>query len=190
MGVTPIYGFPYPALTDAPNGPAQFQALAEAVEADLAVTDANIATINATGLTYTRLIGGKVRTTNASATSGTTELQVLDTGSLSLPASSRLRVDLMITYSGTVASDDFDVRIRDTNTSGTIRQEVITPRLDSGGIPYGYMASVIYTTTTSESKTFIGSIQRLSGTGTATVQASSYLMVYYVGATAILGNLT
>lgn len=47
MGVTPIYGFPYPALTDAPNGAAQIQALAEAVEADLAATDAAVAALDA-----------------------------------------------------------------------------------------------------------------------------------------------
>lgn len=47
MGVTPIYGFPYPALTDSPNGPAQIQALAEAVEADLAATDGNVAALAA-----------------------------------------------------------------------------------------------------------------------------------------------
>lgn len=48
MGLTPVYGFPYPALTDSPNGPAQIQALAEAVEADLVVTDANVATLQST----------------------------------------------------------------------------------------------------------------------------------------------
>lgn len=47
MGVTPIYGFPYPALTDSPNGPAQIQALAEAVEADLQTTDVNVAALQA-----------------------------------------------------------------------------------------------------------------------------------------------
>jgi hypothetical protein len=48
VGVTPVYGFPYPALTDPPNGPAQIQALAEAVEADLAVTDSNVAALQST----------------------------------------------------------------------------------------------------------------------------------------------
>lgn len=48
MGLTPIYGFPYPALTDSPNGPAQIQALAEAVEADLATTDATAASLSST----------------------------------------------------------------------------------------------------------------------------------------------
>lgn len=36
---TPIYGFPYPENTDAPNGPAQFNALATAVEAVLVRMD-------------------------------------------------------------------------------------------------------------------------------------------------------
>jgi hypothetical protein len=37
--VTPTYGFPYPELTDPPNGPAQFQALALAVENKIIITD-------------------------------------------------------------------------------------------------------------------------------------------------------
>jgi hypothetical protein len=53
MGTTPIYGFPYPGVNDSPNGPAQIQALAEAVEADLALTDAAATALSArvTGLT-------------------------------------------------------------------------------------------------------------------------------------------
>lgn len=47
MGVTPIYGFPYPSLSDSPNGPAQLQALAEAVEADLSNTDSNVGALTA-----------------------------------------------------------------------------------------------------------------------------------------------
>jgi hypothetical protein len=35
VGATPVYGFPYPGIGDAPNGPSQVQALAEAVEVDL-----------------------------------------------------------------------------------------------------------------------------------------------------------
>jgi hypothetical protein len=52
MGTTPIYGFPYPGVNDSPNGPAQIQALAEAVEADLATTDAAATALSArvTGL--------------------------------------------------------------------------------------------------------------------------------------------
>jgi hypothetical protein len=47
VGVTPIYGFPYPSISDSPNGPAQLQALAEAVEADLSNTDSNVGALTA-----------------------------------------------------------------------------------------------------------------------------------------------
>lgn len=41
MPLTPVYSLPYPALSDAPNGPAQIQALAEEVEAELVRLDGN-----------------------------------------------------------------------------------------------------------------------------------------------------
>lgn len=44
MGLTPIYGFPYPGVNDSPNGPSQVQALALAVDAALALSDGRIAT--------------------------------------------------------------------------------------------------------------------------------------------------
>lgn len=46
MPTTPVYGIPYPALSDAPNGPSQIQATALEVETELARIDAAIATIN------------------------------------------------------------------------------------------------------------------------------------------------
>jgi hypothetical protein len=188
VGVTPIYGFPYPALSDPPNGPAQIQALAEAVEADLAVTDANIATLNITGLTYSRVLGGKVRTTNASATSGSTELQVLDTGSVSLPASSRFLIHVFIVAGVSAVGDEYDFRIRDTNVVGTQRQEVVTFKTDNA-VPYTVSYGYIHTTTTSDTRTWVATATRLGGTGTCTVNASSYMTVTYLGATSILGTL-
>ena len=50
MPVTPTYAFPYPALSDPPNGPAQFQALATAVENQLVTTN-NSATALASRVT-------------------------------------------------------------------------------------------------------------------------------------------
>lgn len=44
MPSTPTYGLPYPSLSDSPNGPAQFQALANEVEVELTRIDARIAT--------------------------------------------------------------------------------------------------------------------------------------------------
>lgn len=40
MPTTPTYGFPYPALSDAPDGPSQIEALAEALETKIAAMDA------------------------------------------------------------------------------------------------------------------------------------------------------
>lgn len=45
MATTPIYGIPYPVLGDAPNGPAQLQALALEVENELVRVDAAAATL-------------------------------------------------------------------------------------------------------------------------------------------------
>lgn len=42
MGVTPTYNFPYPELGDSPNGPVQINALAQAVEDQLEITDAAV----------------------------------------------------------------------------------------------------------------------------------------------------
>jgi hypothetical protein len=44
MPFTPIYSFPYPALSDSPNGPAQFQALAQAVESTVNGIDSRLST--------------------------------------------------------------------------------------------------------------------------------------------------
>jgi hypothetical protein len=66
---TPIYGLPYPSLTDPPNGPAQFQALAEAVETELNRIDGVLtstpvtqsssvaATVSTSSTTYVALSG-------------------------------------------------------------------------------------------------------------------------------------
>lgn len=43
MPTTPTYAFPYPALSDPPNGPSQIQALATAVENKIVTMDAAVA---------------------------------------------------------------------------------------------------------------------------------------------------
>lgn len=48
MPTTPVYSFPYPALTDAPNGAAQIQALAEAVETRIQSLNSTVTTNVAT----------------------------------------------------------------------------------------------------------------------------------------------
>lgn len=65
MPSTPVYSFPYPALTDAPNGATQIQALADAVEDQLQVTDASVTALNA-------LFATGVTLSNSQATAATT----------------------------------------------------------------------------------------------------------------------
>lgn len=45
MPNTPTYDFPYPAVTDAPDGPTQIQALAGAVEDEIERIDASLGTV-------------------------------------------------------------------------------------------------------------------------------------------------
>lgn len=63
MPSTPIYGLPYPSLTDPPNGPAQFQALAEAIETELARIDAVLV---GTPITQVAAVAATVSTTSTS----------------------------------------------------------------------------------------------------------------------------
>lgn len=55
MPNTPVYGLPYPSLSEPPDGPDQIQALAEAVEAELVRIDADVADIIAEVKPYARL---------------------------------------------------------------------------------------------------------------------------------------
>jgi hypothetical protein len=66
MPTTPVYGIPYPALGDAPNGPSQIQATALEVEAELVRVDAAHAAV--TGLANAS-VGS---TTDEAASSSTT----------------------------------------------------------------------------------------------------------------------
>lgn len=71
MPNTPVYGLPYPSLSEPPNGPAQFQDLAEAVELNLQATDANVATLALTTDKFsTGTANTSVQTTTGTTTSG------------------------------------------------------------------------------------------------------------------------
>jgi hypothetical protein len=135
------------------------------------------------------VIGGKRRTTTASATSGTTELQVLDTGSLPLIGNSLFEVRVSLNWDVNVAGDNFITRIRDTNVSGTVRTQPTAPGLPLAGVPTGYTFSAPYPTSTAENKTFVGTIARIGGSGSATVTPGSFIEVIYKGAATMFGTL-
>lgn len=131
------------------------------------------------------VLGGQLRTSNASATSGATELQWATTGSLSLPANSRFLIDVFAVFDVSAIGDEWDFRIRETNVSGTLRQEVIYGKTDNA-VPYSMQYSYTHTTTTADTKTWVATVGRLGGTGTATVKATSYIYVYYLGPSSLI----
>lgn len=187
MAVTPIYGFPYPALTDSPNGPAQIQALAEAVEADLATTDANVAATTAAGLTHTRTLGGQVRTGDTAALN-TVETQWASSGSLSLPASSLIIINAYVNFFTTVAQDDFNFKFRQTTSGGTVLREVIE-RVHVAGVPVEYQYSLYYKTTIAESRTWSATVVRQTGSGNIVIQGGSRVIVSVEGPSSLVPNI-
>lgn len=113
MPTTPIYGFPYPSLSDPPNGPAQFQALAQAVETQIQRLDSIPAAVSAT-------VAGDVNTTSATFVALTGDPGV----SFTSPASGRVLVTIGSAFDNgaadTFALMGFQIRTGSVVGSGTI----------------------------------------------------------------------
>jgi hypothetical protein len=116
---TPIYGLPYPSLSDPPNGPAQIQALAEAVEAELARIDG---VLTGTPVTQSSSVSATVNTTSTSyvALSGDPGL------SFTAPSSGRVLIAIGAALTGSAADTyammGFQVRTGNVVGTGTIVQ--------------------------------------------------------------------
>lgn len=208
MPTTARHAFPSPASSAVPDVPVDIKALADAVDLQTPwVTTSTPAHSNGliwrhptTGatqisdgtswfpLTNGQLIGGKRRTTNATATSGTTELVVLDTPALSLLASSLYKVEASPMWSPSASGDNYIFRIRQTNLAGAVVAQVTAPGTDLV-VPYGTHIAAPYITTSAEaSKVFVLTVERLGGTGTCTVNDKTMLTVTYQGSSSILGT--
>lgn len=134
------------------------------------------------------VIGGQIRGTDTAAFN-TTETQFVSSGTVSLLANSAYRVTMSVGYNTTVADDRNLFKIRDTNTSGTIRWQV-ADKINAAGLPFGMHISFIYKTTAAEaSRSFIGSAIRENGTGSIVVQAGTSLTVDYIGPTALIATI-
>lgn len=131
MSATPVYAFPFPALTDTPAGPAQMQALAERIEA---VLQANLAlganltvpgTLMVTGdvqigsFSAPRGIAGKQASTTSSAAIGTTETVIFTITNLVFKAGRAYKVTVgRLLQQNTVGAAAL-FRVRKTNAGGT-----------------------------------------------------------------------
>lgn len=117
MPSTPIYGLPYPSLSDPPNGPAQFQALAEAVEAELDRIDD---TISGVPITQSSSVAATVNTASTSYVALAGDPGIAFTA----PASGRVMITMGSAVVGdaadTYAQMGFQVRTGAVVGSGTI----------------------------------------------------------------------
>lgn len=139
MGVTPIYAFPFPALSDPPNGASQIQSLATAVENKIALVDATDAT-QSTNITNLQNVDPIIlawgrRTTPSSTTTTTVGVLRLD----GIPVISGRAYNIMgtgICLDSTVTSDALQVDIRFTTngTNATTASPILTGSVVFGRI--------------------------------------------------------
>lgn len=108
-------------------------------------------------------------TSNLSATSGTTELSG-DQVTTTLVNGKVYRATWNLNWTGTVAADQFAVRLRfGSGTGGT----QITSRTVAINSTFGMELTAYFTAGSSGSLTITGTVQRTSGTGTMTVAGSA-----------------
>lgn len=134
-----------------------------------------------------RMPGYMAASTAAVADSST--FTTSETSVISVTASLISGVTYRIVFEGawqtTVADSQITTRIREDNTSGTIRQtQVINAKDGTGSLFHPFSLEARYTAASTASKTFIGTGVRLSGTGTinldATAGSPAYLYVEVV----------
>jgi hypothetical protein len=193
MPTTPVYAFPYPSLSDSPNGPAQFQALAEAVENKIVAVDSvnstqssDISTLQSTvNLLDVRNLGGRIAATVGVINAGinTTEVNISKLGFTPTSVTiNRVYVHVVtLSTQFSAGNDSFVVRVRkDTALSGTI---VFSQAWISQVAGFTHDRSFIFpwiATATDASADFFVSLQRVAGTGTCDVNgsnASSYFIL-------------
>lgn len=113
MPTTPIYGLPYPSLSDPPNGAAQIQALAEAIEVELQRLDSVPAAVTASD-------AGSVSTASTSFVTLAGDPGVAFTA----PPSGRVIVHFASTFDNTLADTfgmmAFQIRTGSTVGAGTV----------------------------------------------------------------------
>lgn len=120
-----------------------------------------------------RRIGTTTRTSDTSASSGTTELQV-DTVTGTTVTGRRYRIRWQPLYTGTVLADRFFFIIREGSGLLGTQLAFTTLIVDASGTPTeSLILECDYTATSSGSQTWTVSIRRNSGTGTMTVKGSA-----------------
>jgi len=197
-GVTPIYSLPYPSLTDAPNGPAQIQSLAEEVETELARIDsglntntANIAT-NTTTLARLGIVAWGNRT-SPSSTVTTTITGVLRIDDIPVSSGTSYVVEATnVILDSTVTGDGLQADIRFTTDGSTpvtgsppLPGSIIYGRIITANSGESKVIRCVYVPPSNQTLSILLCVQRIGGTGNARLFAGTNdrleLGIYKVG---------
>lgn len=194
------HALPSPASTAVPDVPVDIKALADATDLKLPYNNAS-APGHTSGLIHRhpttgvvqmsdgsawwpvstgQITGIKRRTTSATATSGTTEVSVLD-HTFNLLASSAYKLEFHGPWTPDNVGDYFIFRIRKTSIAGAVQTQKTTEKVE-GIVPYATGFSFPYITTSAEATAvFHVTAARLGGAGTCRVDGGAYLMATYLG---------
>lgn len=119
-----------------------------------------------------QLLAGQYRSTQPAAITST-EVQVLSI-TVTVDRNSTCVLEFSAHAQVSNPNNDFDMRIRDTNLTGTILVEKIIPR-NTDAYPVGDNVRVLFQNATGSAvaKTFVATIQRVVGTGSYTMDTAS-----------------
>lgn len=134
-------------------------------------------------------IGGEIRGSDTS-TITTTETVWATTGSsnLSLAASSIYQIEVDVLWFCSVSNDDFVFRVRDTALGGSIRSQKVSFK-GTNSTPYHYAASFLWTTTTADSRKWVATVVRNTGSGNITVQGGSLIKATYLAPSGTIATI-
>lgn len=135
----------------------------------------------------TLILGGKIRTAPAGVTVAGNEKEVLDTGAITVPVGI-ICVELCAFFDASAAGDDYDWRIRQSTIAGAVLRETAGLRT-ANAVPYMQATRYWFKNGAPSVQTYVGSVQRIFGGGTANVQTGSTMIAYYCGPSSKLVDL-
>lgn len=171
--VTTRYSLPFQEAGDPPDGATLGQDLAEAIDTALGtVEDAADARLDALEADVTALEGRLSltnATSNAAATSGTTEL-IVDQVTAAVVSGRRYKIEWVLSFSGTVTDDRFFLIIRAGSTVADTQLKFSTVEINN---QFDAIVTTFWTAGSTGNQTFTATARRSSGTGTLTAAGSA-----------------
>ena len=122
-----------------------------------------------------RIPGERIATTEVTSSSSTFTTTEIDVASVTAPLVSG-RTYLVYfdgAFNTSTTGDIVRGRLREDNTTGSVRQTRDTPAMTSGATVEPLIMQAEYTAVSTGDKTFVATAVRLTGTGTPNLQAAS-----------------